>query len=112
MKIGKGLAGCAGNLSRDADPPLRVDRHAFLLTPGGRRQDEISKMSRLGVVLHVLHDEKVEPLEHIARHALVDPGMSGVRGNDPQPANFAAQDSLEDAVVRPTGLAWDRRLVD
>ena len=78
----------------------------------GRGQHEVSELRRFRRVVHVLNDEKVEPLEHVAGHALVDPRMSGVRGDDPQAANFAAQNAFQNAMVRPACFVRDRCLVD
>src|SRR5262249_10940827 len=47
-------------------------------------------------------NEEVEPRQNIAEHVLVDPGMSRVGGDDPEPFDLFAQDSFDDLVVGPT----------
>ena len=67
---------------------------------------------RLGGVVHVLHDQKIEPLEDLAHLPLVDPRVGRVGGDDPQALDLALQDAFDDFVVGPTvlmrgcGLTW------
>ena len=69
-------------------------------------------MCGLCVVVNVLHNQKVEPIEDVSRLRLIDPRVSRVRADDPQPFDFASQNSLEDFVVSPARFARDEVLIN
>src|SRR6187551_1803847 len=76
VEVGEGVTGRACYFPRNTNPSLGINKRALFLPPSGRRKNEVSKLSRFGVVIHVLHNEKVEPLKHVAGHGLVDPRVS------------------------------------
>ena len=112
IEIGQRLPRCLGHLLDYTDASFGVDEGSFLFAPAGSRQNEVRHFCRLGVSIHVLHDKKVEPIENVAALVLINPGVRGVRANDPQPFDFSAENALNNFVVGPTILSGDRSGVD
>ena len=67
VEVGERLAGRARDLLDQADAALGVDERAFLFAPAGGGQHEVRELRGLGRRVHVLHDEEVEPRQHVAQ---------------------------------------------
>lgn len=66
-EVAQGLAGGAGDFFGDGEAALAVDENAVLLAPAGGGEDEVGELGGLGRRIHVLHDEKLEFGEEVAR---------------------------------------------
>ena len=67
----------------------------------GRGQEQVGERGGLGRVVHVLHDQEVEPGRGSRGVALVDPGVGRVGGDDPEAADLALANPVDDLVVGP-----------
>jgi hypothetical protein len=63
-------------------------------------------------VIHVLHHKEIQAVEDVVACVLVNPRMSRVRADDPQPLDLFTKNSLDDAVVGPAILVRDQPDVD
>ena len=105
VEIGERLAGGAADFFGEADAALGIDHGAFLFAPAGGGQVKVGEAGGFGRGIHVLHDEEIEFVESSGGEvALMDPGMGGVRGDDPEAADFAGVDAVDDLVVGPDWL--------
>src|SRR5262245_16857698 len=111
-KIREGFAGGSSKWPNDSKPPFGIDECAFLLSPTGGRQHQVGYLCRLSAAIHILDNQKIEPIENVARLPLIDPRMRRVGADDPQAADLAAQHAVENLVVRPTVLLRNCSLVD
>ena len=68
-EVGQRLARRAGDFLDQADPPLGVDERALLLAPAGGRQQRSASCAVSVVCVHVLHDQEIEPAQHVAELA-------------------------------------------
>ena len=80
--------------------------------PGSRGEHQIGQLGRFGGVIHVLNDQKIEARQDIAEHVLVDPRMSRVGGDDPQPFDLLLQDAFDDLVVGPASAVGNTGQID
>ncbi len=107
MEICKCMARRAADFLDQTDAPLGVDECAFLLAPTRRREQQIGELSGLSRVIHVLHDQKIEPGEDLAKPALVNPRVRRIGADHPKAADLAGLDPLDDLVVCPARPAGD-----
>ena len=88
-------------------PAFRIDERAFFLAPTGRGQNEIGHAGGLRRVVHVLHDEKIEPFQNVPALVLIDPRMGRVRADHPQAFDLPAENAFDDLMIRQTVFVGD-----
>ncbi len=99
VEIGEGLARGAMDFFGEADAALGVDHGAFFFAPASGGKVKVSEAGGFGGGVEVLDDEEVEFGQGGADGGLVDPGMGGVGGDDPEGADLAGVDGVDDLVV-------------
>ena len=61
----------------------------------------MSLAGRVGRMIHILHHKEVKAVEDLTGLGLVDPGMSGIRTDNPKSANPATQNAFHDFGIGP-----------
>ena len=112
VEVAQRLTGRLRDFLHQAEAPLRIDERPVLLAPRRGGQHEMRFARRLGRVIHVLHDEKIELLENARELVLVNPRMGGVGGDDPQPLDLPIRDALHDLIVGEAVLRGHAGLVE
>ena len=84
-----------------------IDEGPFLFAPASRRQNEVGQLGCMSGCVHVLDDQKIQFGEQFSCTRALNPGMSGIRGNDPKSSDLARFDAAHDLVIGPTGLRRD-----
>ena len=107
VKIGQGLAGGAAHLGAVADAAFGIDEASLLFTPAGGWQHKVGAVRGFGAAIHVLNDDEVEAIQQPVYPVLIDPGMAGVGGDEPQCADPALFGCLQDLIVGETGAVGD-----
>ena len=112
IEIAERLTWGTADLFDMADASFGVDESTFLFTPTCGGEKEVSELGGFGGVIQILDHEEFEFGECFAGAILLDPGVSGVGGDDPQPFDVTGVNPVDDLVIGPALLGWDVGGVD